>query len=103
MLIYFLHFFLFQYFKFYFICIDIISVGVKRGALYSEGGSNPSGANLVLQFMEWLDLRVDHRTPNVAQCTMYMVYEGQRKIPNEIIVRQQKSSKIGTCQQVREF
>jgi hypothetical protein len=30
-----------------------------------------------------------------------MVYLEQRKIPNEIIVRQQQSSKIGTWQQGR--
>jgi hypothetical protein len=46
--------------------------------------------------MEWLDICVDYRTPNGAQCTMWMVYEGQRKIPNEISVRQHQSSKIAT-------
>jgi hypothetical protein len=65
--------------------------------------SNPAGGNFVLEFMECLDIRVDYRTPYVAQWTMWIVFKGQRKNPNEIIVRQQQSSKIGTCQQVRGF
>ncbi len=60
-------------------------------------GSNHVGANFVLQFMEGLDICGYYRTPNVAQCIMWMVYEGQRKIPHETIVRQQLSSKIGTA------
>jgi hypothetical protein len=66
-----------------------------------DEGSNPTGANFVLQFLEKLDIIADHRTPNVAQCTLWMVYLGQIKIPNEIIVRQPQSSKISTCQQGR--
>jgi hypothetical protein len=30
-------------------------------------GLNTAGANFVLQFMKWLDMCVDYRTPNVAQ------------------------------------
>ncbi len=29
-------------------------------------GLNPAGVNFVLQFMEWLDICVDYKTPNVA-------------------------------------
>ncbi len=65
--------------------------------------SNPAEGNFVLQFMVCLDILVDYRTPYVAQWTMWMVFKGKRKIPTEIILRQQQSSKIGTCQQERGF
>jgi hypothetical protein len=40
---------------------------------------------------------------NEDHCTMWAVYEGQRKTPTAIIERQVQRSKIGTCQQVIRF
>jgi hypothetical protein len=65
-------------------------------------GSHPAKANFVLQYMDWLVVCVENKTPNVDHCTMWVVYEGVRKTPDAIILRQQLSRKINTCQPVTE-
>jgi hypothetical protein len=48
-------------------------------------GLNPVGAKFVLQYMEWLIIRVDYRTPTEDHFTMWVVYEEYKKLQQRLL------------------